>query len=40
MIAQAKFTYSSLGRAFRKQIKITEDQGQKQTDATMNKKER
>ena len=40
MIEQAKFTYSSLERAFRKQIKITEDQEQKQTDATMNKKER
>ena len=27
---QAKFTYSSLGKAFEKQIKAIEDQGQKQ----------
>ena len=30
---QAKFTYSSLGKAFEKQIKTIEDQGKKQTDA-------
>ena len=29
-IEQAKFTYSSLSRAFEIQIKITEDQGRKQ----------
>ena len=30
---QAKFTYSPLGKAFEKQIKAIEDQGQKQVDA-------
>ena len=30
---QAKFTYSSLGKPFEKQIKIFEDQGRKQIDA-------
>ena len=30
---QAKFTYSPLGKAFEKQIKIFEDQGRKQIDA-------
>ena len=30
---QAKFTYSSLGKAFEKQIKAIEDQGQKQIKA-------
>ena len=30
---QAKFTYSPLGKAFEKQIKIIEDQGQKQVHA-------
>ena len=30
LIKQAKFTYSSLGKAFEKQIKATEDQGEKQ----------
>ena len=30
---QAKFTYFSLGKAFERQIKTTEDQGQKQVDA-------
>ena len=30
IIEQAKFTYSSLSRAFEIQIKITEDQGRKQ----------
>ena len=33
MIEQAKFTYSPLGKAFEKQIKTIEDQGQKQVDA-------
>ena len=30
IIEQAKFTYSPLGKAFEKQIKTIEDQGQKQ----------
>ena len=30
IIEQAKFTYSPLGKAFDKQIKTIEDQGQKQ----------
>ena len=30
IIEQAKFTYSSLSKAFEKQIKIIEDQGEKQ----------
>ena len=33
IIEQAKFTYSSLGKAFEKQIKTIEDKGQKQIDA-------
>ena len=33
IIEHAKFTYSALGKAFKKQIKIIEDQGQKQVDA-------
>ena len=33
MIEQAKFTYSPLGKAFEKQIKTIEDQGEKQIDA-------
>ena len=33
IIEQARFTYSFLGKAFEKQIKTTEDQGQKQVDA-------
>ena len=33
VIEQAKFTYSPLGKAFEKQTKTTEDQGQKQVDA-------
>ena len=33
IIEQAKFTYSPLGKAFEKQIKIIEDQGEKQTEA-------
>ena len=33
IIEQTKFTYSPLGKAFDKQIKTVEDQGQKQVDA-------
>ena len=33
IIEQAEFTYSPLGKAFEKQTKIVEDQGQKQADA-------
>ena len=33
IIEQAKFTYSPFGKAFEKQIKTIEDQGQKQVDA-------
>ena len=33
IIEQAKFTYSPLGKAFEKQIKTIEDQGQKWVDA-------
>ena len=33
IIGQAKFIYSPLGKAFEKQTKTIEDQGQKQTDA-------
>ena len=33
MIEQAKFTYSPLGKAFEKQIKTIEDQGQEQIKA-------
>ena len=33
MIEQTKFTYSPLGKAFEKQIKTIEDQGEKQIDA-------
>ena len=33
IIEQAKFTYSPLGKAFEKQIKTIEDQGQKQAEA-------
>ena len=32
IIEQAQFTYSPLGKAFEKQIKTIEDQGQKQVD--------
>ena len=32
IIEQAKFTYSPLGKAFRREIKTIEDQGQKQID--------
>ena len=37
MIEQAKFTYSPLGKAFEKQIKTIEDQGEKQVKAIENK---
>ena len=33
MIEQAKFAYSHLGKAFEKQAKTIEDQGEKQTKA-------
>ena len=33
MIGQARFTYPPLGKAFEKQTKTIEDQGQKQVDA-------
>ena len=33
MIQQAKFTYSLLGKAFEKQAKTIEDQGEKQIKA-------
>ena len=33
IIEQVKFTYSPLGKAFEKQIKTIEDQGQKQVEA-------
>ena len=36
IIEQAKFTYSPLGKAFEKQIKTIEDQGEKQIDALEN----
>ena len=36
MIELAKFTYSPLGEAFEKQIKTTEDQGEKQIKAIQN----
>ena len=38
IIEQARFTYSPLGKAFQKQIKTIEDQGQKQIDALENLK--
>ena len=36
MIEQAKFTYSSLGKAFEKLVKTIEDQGEKQMKAIKN----
>ena len=36
MIEQAKFTYSPLGKTFKKQIKTIEDQGEKQIKAFQN----
>ena len=38
LIKQAKFTYSPLGEAFEKQIKIIKDKGQKEIDALENLK--
>ena len=40
IIEQAKFTYSLLGKAFEKQIKTIEDQGQKQVDTLKDLKPR
>ena len=37
---QAKFTYSPLGKAFEKQIKTIEDQGQKLVDALKDLKQK
>ena len=37
IIEQAKFTYSSLGKAFEKQVKKIEDQGEKQVKAIQDK---
>ena len=39
IIEQAKFTYSPLGKAFEKQIKTIEDQGEKQVEALKNLKD-
>ena len=39
IIKQKKFTYSPLGKAFEKQIKAIEDEGQKQIDAIENLKD-
>ena len=36
IIEQARFSYSPFGKAFEKQIKAIEDQGQKQVDALEN----
>ena len=38
IIEQARFSYSPLGKAFKKQIKIIEDQGKKQVDGLENLK--
>ena len=38
IIEQAKFTYSSLGKAFEKQTKTIENQGEKQTKAIQDKR--
>ena len=38
MIEQAKFTYSPLGKAFEKQTKTIEDQGEKQIRPIQNKR--
>ena len=38
IIEQAKFTYSPLGKAFEKQTKTIEDQGEKQIKATRDKR--
>ena len=39
IIEQAKFTYSPLGKAFEKQIKTIEDQGEKQIKPIQDKKQ-
>ena len=39
IIEQTKFTYSPLRKAFEKQIKTTEDQGEKQIDALKDQKQ-
>ena len=39
MIELAKFTYSPLGEAFEKQIKTTDDQGEKQIKAIQNQQQ-
>ena len=39
IIEQAKFTYSSLGKAFEKQAKTIKDQGEKQIKAIRDNKE-
>ena len=39
IIEQAKFTYSPLGKAFKKQIKTIEDQGEKQIKAIQSNKQ-
>ena len=39
IIQQAKFTYSPLGKAFKKQIKTIEDQGEKQVKAVQYNKQ-
>ena len=39
IIEQAKFTYSPLGKAFEKQIKTIEDQGEKQIKAIQNQRQ-
>ena len=39
IIQQAKFNYSPLGRAFKKQTKTIEDQGKKQVKAIQNNKQ-
>ena len=39
IIEQAKFTYSPLGKAFEKQTKTIEDQGEKQIKATQDNKQ-
>ena len=40
VIEQAKFTYSSLGKALEKQTKMIEDQGRKQIDTITNQNKR
>ena len=39
IIEQAKFTYSPLGKAFEKQIKTIEDQGEKQIKAIQDQRQ-